>query len=339
MLVDNIITLTSEPSTFSLLMAPPAWGKTALIKNIYEKGDLNIIYISPLKALANEFYERMKYNISVYNLNSEINCSNWLDKRKSLLVATAEACGESLFQKIHNKNKVLFVLDEIHLFLEWGDSFRPYLKEIIFKIANSGHSVLALSATVDNYARDEIIHRFPLGFSNLFILDFGNNQLIKKPKRSFQFLSFQRSFFYKQLLRDMNNNDPGVILFFCRTRYEVDRWQSYCHRHKISAIFCKGGEVSEFIKKYKNNSSPKIIFTTKALSHGVNLKNITSIYINYYVESCALFLQMVARGGREQQAFEVYSFNSKGLFGMLRSFFYLPIRDVIAEFKRYIEVL
>ena len=87
-------------------------------------------------------------------------------------------------------------------------------------------------------------------------------------------------------------------------------------RHGFKAIGCVGGEVEKFQTELKNsNGKIDCIFSTIALSHGVNLPEIKKVFINYEVKNYDFWLQMVGRGGRQGSAYEVYCFDA---FNMAR---------------------
>lgn len=49
-----------HPSCFTLLTAPVASGKTRMVVEFYREYDFKIIYLSPLRALANEVFSNLK---------------------------------------------------------------------------------------------------------------------------------------------------------------------------------------------------------------------------------------------------------------------------------------
>ena len=66
------------------------------------------------------------------------------------------------------------------------------------------------------------------------------------------------------------------------------------------------------MKNYNKNDPPRVIFSTSALSHGVNLGLIDEIYIGYLLKNEDMWIQMASRGGRSGESFNIYSFNSWG---------------------------
>jgi hypothetical protein len=138
-------------------------------------------------------------------------------------------------------------------------------------------------------------------------LDLGNRELLNQPKKVYWF--FSRRVFNRRFLYELSKRDPGVILYFCQYRFQVDRWLDFCKKRKIRALGCKGGEVSEFVEELGICKAPSVIFATTALSHGVNLPSIRKIFISYRVYSLDFWIQMTGRGGRKGEPFELYHFD------------------------------
>ena len=51
--------LALHDNSMTLLIAPPAWGKTLMLISLLKTGR-KIIFLSPLRALAEELYEKTK---------------------------------------------------------------------------------------------------------------------------------------------------------------------------------------------------------------------------------------------------------------------------------------
>jgi superfamily II helicase len=118
-----------------------------------------------------------------------------------------------------------------------------------------------------------------------------------------------------------------VILVFCRFRKEVDLWVSQLKNRGYNVLGCKGGEVNKFLEDYRGNKMIQCICTTSALSHGVNLLNVSKVFFSYPVTNRDLWFQMVGRGGRTGEAFEFFGYNSflkkeRGLFLFLKAILY-----------------
>lgn len=149
-----------------LLASPTASGKTLVaelcaLKHILEN-DGKVLYLTPLKALANEKYEEFKKytvirkpdgrRISVGISTGDYDSSDaWLGKF-DIIVTTNEKCDSLLRHKAPWISEIsLVVADEIHLLndVERG----PTLEVVLARLMqiNPNIQILALSATVRNY--------------------------------------------------------------------------------------------------------------------------------------------------------------------------------------------
>jgi superfamily II DNA or RNA helicase len=68
-------------------------------------------------------------------------------------------------------------------------------------------------------------------------------------------------------------------------------------------------------ERLKSQPNPDFIISTTVLSHGVNLPKIEKLFFTYKVENPDLWIQMVARGGRKGEEFQVFALEEPiGLF-------------------------
>jgi len=339
--VHSLEKLISTPQTLTLLMAPPAWGKTSILLKLRENWEGHLIYISPLRALANEFSSRMSTEGKVFFPRSKRELQegedNFFRKKKGLLVATAEVLDENFFEKIkHSDTQTTFIFDELHLFLCWGDSFRPWLEEILYLAINTGTSVLGLTATLEKKYLKRLKSDFLLGLDKIFIIDVGNGQLLNKPQKILNYRLRGRKKFIKRMRSEVlaKKNEKSTYLVFCQYRREVQFWISWAKRSKVSAIGCVGGEVDLFQLELKTNPEPDVIFCTTTLSHGVNLPNISKIFLTYPIERKDFWIQMVGRGGRSGEHYSLYHMEKCQNFPKLINSFWQSLFDDVLFFVR-----
>jgi len=148
-----------------LLASPTASGKTLVaeicaLKHVLERSG-KVLYLTPLRALANEKYEefkkyehlkkpsgrRVKVGISTGDFDSS---DPWLE-RFDIIITTNEKCDSLLRHRAHWIDSVsLVVADEVHLITD-GDR-GPTLEVVLARLlqVNPDIQVLALSATVRN---------------------------------------------------------------------------------------------------------------------------------------------------------------------------------------------
>ena len=303
------------PNQFTLLTAPVASGKTRLIIDYYHDENIKIVFVSPLRALANEVFTKISATEKhVYLAGGKIpldQCmTEFLSVRKSFFVMTIELLSEDFLEAcVLQSEKIVFIIDEFHLLYHWGETFRPLLHDRFLAILNTECATLGLTATMSSEHFEKL--KIDLEFYNDFWihLDFGNLKLQKSPVKIHSFYKVDSKFFYRTLWRELRfKNDSDVFIIFCAFRTEVDELVSRAERMGLRAIGCVGGEVETFLAELaKHNHQVDCIFSTTTLSHGVNLPEISKVFINYEVNNYDFWLQMVGRGGRQGSDYEVYS--------------------------------
>ena len=304
------------PSCFTLLTAPVASGKTRLVVEFYREQDFKIIYLSPLRALANEVFSNLKKNNekNIFLAGGEMPldecCERFMKAQKSFLITTAELLHEGFIEELsQQEEKVLFVIDEFHLFYHWGEDFRPVLHDKFLAILNFYFPILAVTATMDEAVMVKMKNDLSYYQDFWIHLDYGNHKLHRQPESLVSFKGLKPHYIQKAFWREIRQkNDSDILLYFCAYRSQVDEFVDRARRLGFKAIGCVGGEVESFLKKVEE-SEGKIdcIFSTTTLSHGVNLPEIKKVFIDYEVKNFDFWLQMIGRGGRQGSEYQVYS--------------------------------
>ncbi len=306
-LIDMFERLLTRSGAFTLFVAPPAWGKTRMLIDLHHKKQFKIIFISPLKALAIDFFCALNKEQNVVMIDSYKGRFQAVDQiesaRYGLLIATAEMFDDAIIERLANGN-YLAVFDEFHLFYYWGQTFREHLFELLMGVTNCSIPILALSATIS----DEIFQRwkqdFLVGCDELFVIDIGNQSLKYPPVKINYYIL--REQLIRRFLWSLTQRRKNTIIFFCAYRFQVDYWVKRCERLGLIALGCKGGEVDFFSDQLRQVGTPDVIFATSALSHGVNLPAISEIYIDYSVGNKDFWIQMVGRGGRRGEQYRLF---------------------------------
>jgi superfamily II DNA helicase RecQ len=259
-----------------ILTSPPASGKTYWVARLQEALQTrSILVISPLRALADECRAKWQENITV------MTPEEWL--------------GKKVFPEI-------VIFDEFHLFFYWGDSFRPLMWEMFFEISLKTQTTFLLTATLSLAMREEVAG-FATQFDSVTWHDHGNQILKFRPARYLKVPS--RQWLLKHIKNTHKNKE--VKLIFCKYRQEVFRLEEELTKDGFSCISCVGGESKFMAQKLEKNPRPDFIIATTVLSHGVNLPDIKSIFFLYEVQNLDFWIQMVARGGRRGESYEVYA--------------------------------
>ncbi len=305
-----------HPSCFTLLTAPVASGKTRMVVEFYHEADFKIIYLSPLRALANEVFANLQKREEkhVFLAGGEMSLTEVMEKfikaRKAFLVTTAELLSEEFIEELCTlEQKVLFVIDEFHLFYHWGEDFRPVLHDRFLAILNFYFPILAVTATMS----EEVMNKMKKDLSyyqDFWIhLDYGNHQLHREPSRMLSFKGLKPHYIQKAFWREIRQKkEKEIFLYFCAYRSQVDDYVDRARRLGFKSLGCVGGEVENFLEAVKvSEGKIDCIFSTTTLSHGVNLPEIRKVFIDYEVKNYDFWLQMVGRGGRQGSQYQVYT--------------------------------
>ncbi len=267
---------------FIILTSPPASGKTFLVENLLQNLTESFLFVSPLRALANECLAKWGHRCQV---------------------VTPE---EALIKKIQAK---IVILDEFHLYFYWGDTFRPAMWEAFYELVSEAELVIALTATLTTEMIGEI-KNYGRHFEGVSWINYGNQKLKNRPN---QYIRVPNSIMMGEIMEFLDHKS-GTNLVFCKYRSEVERWHLRLSEKGFSVWSCIGGEASLFSLKVQAENPPQFIVATTVLSHGVNLPGISRIFFLYPVENLDFWIQMVARGGRRGEAFDVYALeNPNGL--------------------------
>jgi ATP-dependent DNA helicase RecQ len=277
-----------------LLTAPPASGKTYLINQLMEDLHQKTLVIVPLRALANEL------------------TAKWGER---CLVMTPE---EWLVKKTRSE---VVIFDEFHLFFYWGDTFRERMWECFYEATLQSRLCLLLTATMTQDML-EVFKTYECHFSRIAWVDVGNQRLKNLPCRYYKYPSKNWLDEYFDQLKPKN----GTGLIFCQYRHEVKVWEEKIRKKQLTCWSCVGGEAGQFSQLAQTGVVPDFIVATTVLSHGVNLPVISRIYFTYQVQNLDFWIQMVARGGRRGEIFDVFALENPAGLEWNRLTNYLAIR-------------
>ncbi len=299
----SLSTLFEIPSTALIWTAPPGFGKTSFLLEMIPVSKKKIIFLSPLRAICEEFSDRVRKDLPDFFCETS---DAFFKKKKALLISTPERLFDKIWIRIEeNLEQYLFVLDEVHLFIQWGYNFRPHLLEVFMRIVAQEISLLMLSATIEKEYFSFIKEGLFLNFENIYYLNHGNMIIKNKPTETIVYPHFLKKLLYKKIIKDIKNTHQNRILIFCSKRNEVYFWERIAKHYKKNVWTCVGGEAFCFYARLKE-SSPDIIVATTVLSHGVNLPSLDRLYFTYDETNPSFYIQMVARGGRRGEGFKVF---------------------------------
>lgn len=278
-----------------LFIAPPGWGKTSILLELF-KGEELFFYVAPLKAICLEFYHRIQGEFDVILINKKHEGLK-LKRVPKIIISTVEAYDERILS-LYRSSSPIVILDEFHLFRDWIN-FRPHLEDMYLSLVCSNCSVLLLTATfskdhLEFFELAQMIH-----FDHSYIIDLGNFSLKTRPKNIFFFLTMNKLF-------ELHYHYQSTIVIFVPYRQLVKQIVKTLKQRKISALGCIGGEVDQFREELKVIKNPTYIISTIALSHGVNLPRPSAVVITISNPEEAMLTQMLGRGGRNGEDFDVF---------------------------------
>lgn len=330
-----------------VMVAPTGAGKTSLLLEHFKHDDGAILYISPLRALADECFDRLEKEFGkklIKRLNEKEKLEQFLNdlknNKKRFAVATVENIPEGYLEELKNIDKVLLVFDEIHLFFHWGENFRPVLLERYYEARNNEIKILSLTATLSAEAIGQYQTFSEFSGANVLLINLGNYGLKSNPKVIHYFNHNQKKYLYKEFWRRLERKEKNeTILVFVAFRNEVDELVDRLNRMGFLAIGCVSGEVENFkkalVEQKKLNQSFDVIVATTCLSHGVNLPALCAVFLFYPIQHRDFWVQMVGRAGRRGEEFEVFEMNGFDESGQLRPPRDLRMRELKNSFKNY----
>ena len=224
---------------------------------------------------------------------------------------------EWLVKKTQRK---VVIIDEFHLFFYWGDTFRPKMWEAFYEMAETAELIIGLTATLSENMRTELT-KFSCHFDEMIWIDRGNQKLKYLPVR---YIKASSKEWILNEIRCSKKNE-SVKLIFCEFRHEVYQLEKELSESGFKCVGCVGGEAGSMGEKLKQIPHPDFIISTTVLSHGVNLPDIRKIFFTYSLKNLDFWIQMVARGGRRGETYEVFAlekpYNIK--YSGLKNFFIL----------------
>ncbi len=286
-----------------IITAPPGWGKTYKLLSAIKSVRRTVIFIFPLRALCDEVYlSALRKKIDVINIRSRKDYELLSANKFQLVLMTPEVYWEN-----HDWNEYTVIFDEFHLFYYWGESFRERMLEVYREVLTNNNPVIFLTATLGENLKDRLVEELENNYENIYQLDVGNQQLKNPP---------ERTYWYPKLLRNWMVDDfcysdkTETALIFCQFRNQVKVLEDKLTLLGFRVLSCVGGEADVFISKLQNIGKLDFIIATSVVSHGVNLPQISNIYLTYPVENIDFYLQMLGRGGREGNSFNIHIFNT-----------------------------
>jgi len=143
----------------------------------------------------------------------------------------------ALLDALHERNRLaLFAIDEAHCVWQWGHDFRPeYLQLALLATRYPTVPRVALTATADHVARDEIIARLNLHRARIFLTSFDRSNL-------FYAMTPRSGDGKRQLLAALRARPlEGSSIVYCGSRAKTERIAAWLAAHGVPALAYHAG--------------------------------------------------------------------------------------------------
>ncbi|BAU29076.1 ATP-dependent Lhr-like helicase [Aneurinibacillus soli] len=303
---------------------------------------LKALYISPLKALINNQFERIEKlctytNIPVYRWHGDVNQSQkkkFIKKPAGILQITPESL-ESLFINRTGQVKSIFhsldfiVIDEIHSFL--GTERGTHLRSLLSRLepyCTARPRIVGLSATISNF---DFVKRWvnPQSPENVLIIESDGNQ--KDILYSLMHFSVEeqgkKSLELFEDIYELTEEEQSII--FCNTRGEVEETtvllnrlakkngqeqKYYAHHSSIDKT------EREYVEEQMASASvPKSVVCTSTLELGIDIGKLDLVMQIDSTFTVSSLKQRLGRSGRKQDSPHVLQLYTTSANSLLQS--------------------
>jgi ATP-dependent DNA helicase RecQ len=305
-----------------------------------------ILVISPLCSLitdqvsqinANVLKKKIAFNLSSSKSVDEENIdekevfdtNGSEDSAPRILFCTPEKLGTEIFRaKLMKKHKqtpfAYFVLDECHLIVESGNSFRAdYMKVDWLRNELKGVPILCYSATCNHFVTDQIKSLLHMTNPTVFQNDNSKKNLflsihsVSKHNQTCKCGSKNCSWHSKSditsdsIIKAVDYYQAGEVLVLCNSRSDVEKLNQHLQKilpSKIVEFYHAGlsdDTRSEIQQKFVNGEIDILVATNASFGVGINLPLVLKVVVVGTPMSIQTISQAIGRGGRKGQQYYV----------------------------------
>ncbi len=264
------------------------------------------IVVSPLISLMKDQVQALKSNgIKADFFNSSISLqeeNEVIDKAMKGEIQLLYLSPEKLISEsnswLKELNIKLVAIDEAHCVSMWGHDFRPeYTQLKVFRNSLPEVPFMALTATADKSARQDIEQQLGLKESKLFISSFDRKNLsievrgqVPKKKKLQEISKFVEG----------KRGESGIV--YCLSRKNTEEVAQYLSEEGHSVEFYHAGmnpEDRERVQTEFINDDTKIIVATIAFGMGIDKSNVRWVIHYNLPKNLEGYYQEIGRAGRD----------------------------------------
>lgn len=264
------------------------------------------IVVSPLISLMKDQVQALKSNgIKADFFNSSISpteenevVDRAMKGETQLLYLSPEKLISVSNSWLKELNIKLVAIDEAHCVSMWGHDFRPeYTQLRVFRNSLPEVPFMALTATADKSARQDIEEQLGLKDSKLFISSFDRKNLsievrgqVPKKKKLQEISQFV----------ERRRGESGIV--YCLSRKNTEEVAAYLSEEGHSVEFYHAGmnpEERERIQTEFINDDTKIIVATIAFGMGIDKSNVRWVIHYNLPKNLEGYYQEIGRAGRD----------------------------------------
>lgn len=299
----------------TLVIAPTASGKTeAVLIPIFSQlldnnpEPMSVLYVSPLKALINDMYDRIDlwgsyFNFTTTKWHGDVSKSaknSFLKNPTDFLLITPESLEVIFMNKSESEKKNVFknikyiIVDEIHYFAESDRGIQ--LNSLLNRISEytlEQPTRIGLSATVGN---PEDVSKW---------INYENPAKIIKTKGIRQFKYKLWSADVSETLKRLKKVQSKKVLIFVNRRADAEKYYQLMNNMGFQNVFLHHSSIGkydreEYEKRFKECSFGFMI-STSTLELGIDIGNIDRVIQINPPNNMSSLLQRVGRSGRRSK--------------------------------------